>query len=133
MFAWVKKLFGSGDSVKKTLNGVGDLAKDIKTIVTGKMDPAEAVEILLKVANIELEFGKLQSQIIIAEAQGNWLQRSWRPICMFTFLILIIFDSFKLLPNPLTPEIWDILKIGLGGYVVGRSAEKIVKTVNKKT
>jgi hypothetical protein len=29
------------------------------------------------------------------------------------------------------PDMWDLLKIGLGGYVVGRSAEKAV-TVWKK-
>ena len=25
------------------------------------------------------------------------------------------------------PDMWDLLKIGLGGYVVGRSGEKMVK------
>ena len=129
ILAAIKSFFtsGAGDAVQKTFNGIGDLAKDIKTIATGKLDPETAVNLLLKVANIELEFGKLQSQVIIAEAQGNWLQRNWRPITMMVFLLLIILDSFKILPNPLAPEIWGLLMIGLGGYVVGRSAEKVVK------
>jgi hypothetical protein len=31
-------------------------------------------------------------------------------------------------------EFWELLKIGIGGYVVGRSAEKIAKsvTISKK-
>lgn len=67
-----------------------------------------------------------KSQIIIAEAQGqSWLQRSWRPITMLTFLVLVVCDSFGLLAFRLADQAWQLLQIGLGGYVVGRSAEKI--------
>ena len=27
------------------------------------------------------------------------------------------------------PDMWGLLKIGLGGYVVGRSAEKVAKVI----
>ena len=30
----------------------------------------------------EIELHKLQNETILAEANGNWLQRSWRPILM---------------------------------------------------
>ncbi|MDO9477653.1 MAG: 3TM-type holin [Pseudohongiella sp.] len=67
-----------------------------------------------------------QTQIITAEANGqSWLQRSWRPITMLTFLVLVVCDSFGLLAFRLSEEAWQLLQIGLGGYVVGRSAEKI--------
>src|SRR4030042_2279814 len=115
MWAWLSNLIGAKDVVKETLSGVGGLAKDIKTIVTGKMDPEKAVEVLLKVAEIELEFTKVQSQVIIAEAQGSWLQKSWRPICMFVFMILCVLDSFNILPNRLAEQAWSLLQIGLGG------------------
>ena len=29
-------------------------------------------------------------------------------------------------------EFWELLKIGIGGYVVGRSGEKIAKIVSEK-
>lgn len=68
-----------------------------------------------------------KSSIVVAEAQGgSWLQRSWRPITMLSFLALVICDSFGLLANPLASEAWTLLQIGLGGYVVGRSVEKTV-------
>lgn len=68
-----------------------------------------------------------QSKIIQAEAAGqSWLQRSWRPITMLTFLLLVICDSFGLLSFRLNDEAWMLLKIGIGGYVIGRTGEKIV-------
>jgi Holin of 3TMs, for gene-transfer release len=71
-----------------------------------------------------------QTKIITAEAQGNsWLQRSWRPITMLTFLALVVCDSFGWLHNPLAPQAWTLLQIGLGGYVAGRSLEKIAGPV----
>lgn len=51
---------------------------------------------------------------------------------MLTFLILVVCDSFGLLTFRLTDEAWMLLQIGLGGYVVGRSAEKIIPGVFKK-
>lgn len=77
--------------------------------------------------NYESEIKQLQGSIIIAEAQGgSWLQRNWRPITMLTFLVLVVCDSFGLLAFRLAEQAWTLLQIGLGGYVVGRSAEKIV-------
>lgn len=83
---------------------------------------------------IEYETKLLESQtaIITAEAGGqSWLQRSWRPITMLTFLGLVVFDSFGWLANPLASEAWVLLQIGLGGYVAGRSIEKTVTSLKK--
>ena len=84
---------------------------------------------------IEYETKLLQSKtaIITAEANGqSWIQRNWRPITMLTFLVLVVFDSFGWLANPLAPEAWTLLQIGLGGYVAGRSGEKIVSQIKGK-
>ena len=129
MIAFIKNLFSSGDAIQKTLGGVGDLAKDIKTIITGELDPEKKVDILLKTAEIELKFQDIASKVIIAEAQGSFLQKNWRPITMLTFLILVVCDSFDLLAFRLATEAWTLLQIGLGGYVAGRSIEKTVKTL----
>lgn len=73
------------------------------------------------------QHGEVQASVIVSEAQGkSWLQRTWRPITMMVFLVLVVLDSFGWLPNPLAPQAWTLLSIGLGGYVVGRSAEKVV-------
>ena len=86
----------------------------------------------LQVEVLEYEKNLLnkQSQIITAEAQGNsWLQRSWRPITMLTFLVLVCLDAFGWLAFRLSDQAWVLLQIGLGGYVIGRSGEKIAKPV----
>jgi hypothetical protein len=67
-----------------------------------------------------------QQKIILAEASsGGWLTRSWRPITMLTFLALVVCDSFGWLPNKLAPQAWTLLQVGLGGYTIGRSLEKV--------
>jgi hypothetical protein len=87
----------------------------------------------------ELELRSMQTDIIIAEANGNWLQRSWRPILMLSFGFIIVYCKFiaplfDLKIPLLEDDFWSLLQIGIGGYVVGRSAEKIADkvTINKK-
>lgn len=78
----------------------------------------------------EQQILEAKTKIITAEAQGqSVLQRNWRPITMLTFLVLVICDCFGLLAFRLSAEAWTLLQIGLGGYVVGRSAEKIAPTI----
>jgi hypothetical protein len=77
----------------------------------------------------------------------RWYQNAWRPALMW-IIIVIIFNNFLLAPyvgmifgydltldvdvNSLPEELWRAIDIGLGGYVIGRSAEKIVKDLKKK-
>jgi len=71
-----------------------------------------------------------KAKIVHAEASSDhWLAANWRPITMLTFLALAVGDSMGWLNSPLRDEAWMLLNIGLGGYVVGRSGEKIVKTM----
>jgi hypothetical protein len=84
------------------------------------------------------EIIKQQGNIVKAEAQSeSWIARNWRPITMLTFVFIIannyiIYPYLSLFGIPSTalnipPDMWELLKIGLGGYVVGRSVEKAVK------
>jgi Holin of 3TMs, for gene-transfer release len=75
-----------------------------------------------------------QAQIVQSEAQSqNWLASSWRPITMLTFVVLIVARWFGwAAPNLSEAEylkLWDIVQLGLGGYVIGRSVEKIIPSV----
>lgn len=84
----------------------------------------------------ETKFAELQSRIIIAEAQGNsWLQRNWRPLLMTTFTA-ILFNNYVLVPyvGAFTTAVkvlefpagfWGLLTVGVGGYIAGRTFEKI--------
>ena len=89
-------------------------------------------QLQVEVLEYEKNLLKKQSQIITGEAQGNsWLQRSWRPITMLTFLVLVCLDAFGWLAFRLSDQAWMLLQIGLGGYVIGRSGEKIAQPVIK--
>lgn len=102
-------------------------SKEEKLILQKEIKKVEN-ELLGKVMEYESQLLENKSRIIVAEATGqSWLQRSWRPITMLTFLFLVVMDSFGMLSNALAPEAWRLLQIGLGGYVVGRSAEKITQ------
>ncbi|MEI3422601.1 MAG: 3TM-type holin [Butyricimonas faecihominis] len=69
-----------------------------------------------------------QAAAIREEARGNWLQRSWRPIVMLVFTLIILAGTFLNLPILAdTSRFWDLLEIGLGGYIIGRGSEQLVK------
>ena len=71
-----------------------------------------------------------QQKIVAAEAQSeHFIVAAWRPITMLTFLALAVGDTFGLFATPLRDEAWALLQLGIGGYVVGRSGEKIAKVV----
>jgi hypothetical protein len=83
-----------------------------------------------RMIDYETKLMSAQADIIKAEAQGaSWIQRNWRPLTMLTFLVLVVCDSFGWLHAPLAPQAWTLLQIGLGGYVAGRSLEKIAPHV----
>jgi len=115
----------SGSLVKDVLGGLDGL-------ITSKEERMQA-EIALKqiFATKELELQKMQADIIIAEASGNWLQRSWRPILMLSFGFIVIYVKFigplfGLTIPPLEDEFWNLLQLGIGGYVIGRTGEKMI-------
>jgi Holin of 3TMs, for gene-transfer release len=89
-------------------------------------------EFLGKALEYESKLLDAQGRIVEAEAKGqSWMQRNWRPITMLTFLVLVVFDCFGILKFRLSNQAWLLLQIGLGGYVVGRTGEKIVDKINK--
>jgi len=96
------------------------------------MAQSQVLELEGKVVELQGQVLAAQAQIITAEAKGeSWLQRSWRPITMLTFLVLIICDSFGWLEFRLSEKAWELLKLGIGGYVIGRTVEKAAPGVKQ--
>ena len=122
-------------SITEFLNPVSKIIDDVHTSDEERLKiKAELFQLQTMIAAKMMEYeAKLlesKSKIIIAEAQGaSWLQRSWRPITMLTFLVLVVLDTMGLTEFRLAPEAWTLLQLGLGGYVVGRSAEKVIPKV----
>ena len=79
--------------------------------------------------------------------QGGWLTRNWRPILMIFIIFLLAFHGF-LLPMAdmlfgvrlafvprwaeIPDRLWDLLNIGLGGYIGGRTLEKLAAQIPTK-
>ena len=96
-----------------------------------------------KMLEHEVQFVSYQRDIITAEAKSqSSLARNWRPITMLVF-VLIILNNYLIYPYiqlfggtavqlPIPPDMWDLLKLGIGGYIAGRSVEKGIESWKKK-
>jgi hypothetical protein len=85
---------------------------------------------------------KAAASIVEAEAKSNWFAASWRPLLMYVMIFILIINyivapAIKALTGvmigfELPGDVWTLLNIGLGGYVVGRSGESIARTLANK-
>lgn len=126
--------------IKKLLTGTGKEILDsaggvIDTIATNDEEKLSAknrlTEIVTKALN---ELSLAQAKVLEIELSGNKLQRNWRPAVMVTFAFIITYRYFFSLvfgfpAIELPDQFWDLLEIGLGGYVIGRSLEKVTDKV----
>jgi len=117
------------------------IGKVLDKIFPDKTKAAEAKAKLMELAQ-KGELAELESaaKIIVAEASSeHFLVAAWRPITMLVF-VFIVFNNYILAPYinlfftvdvalETPPDLWALIKIGLGGYVIGRSGEKIAKVV----
>jgi len=108
-------------------------------------DPAARAEANLKLLTLaqngelahlaaETEITKAAADIIKTEAASeNFITSSWRPILMLVFGALIVARwlgwSAPNLSQDEVLKLWDIVQLGLGGYVIGRSAEKVIPSI----
>jgi hypothetical protein len=118
---------------------VADLIDDLHT------SPEEKARLRMGVMAVQVEMGSklleyetarmnMQQKIIEAEAKSaHWVTSTWRPVTMLTFLGLVVSYWLGYTPENIGPDqvnsLLDLIKLGLGGYVIGRSAEKVVPQV----
>ena len=96
-------------------------------------DPQAAIKLRQIESQLEQTRLEVRGQVVQAEATGeSWLQRNWRPLTMVWFSALIGGYWFGYTPDNLSDEavlsLFGLIKLGLGGYVIGRSAENITKS-----
>ena len=141
--SFLNSLLSSG--IGEVAKGIGSLAIDIRSAITGDLPPKEKAELEQialalegKQMELQAQMAQIQSSVIIAETQSeSWLAKNWRPLLMVMFGTIIannyiIFPYIQLLAGPeysvrleIPPNMWELLKLGVSGYVVGRSLEKI--------
>ena len=74
---------------------IKEVGKVIDGLFTSEEERLKAKNEVFKVLQEQqLELQKLQTEIVLAEANGNWLQRSWRPILMLAFGFIVIYVKF---------------------------------------
>lgn len=131
-----------GELIASGIKGLGDT---VKQFVTTDKDRLEldlelkklAVSLQMKALEYEQDIVKAKAEIIVAEAGGqSWIQRNWRPLIMLSFGFIIIYQKFlapvfHLQSVELEDKFWNLLEIGMGGYVFGRTVEKIMPEVKE--
>ena len=129
------------------IQAVAPLAK----ILFNTVDKAVADKDLAAKLKADLQTQMLQShtqeltaaaKIIEAEAKAGWFASSWRPLLMYVLIFILVWNYvlgpvilffFKAsITIELPGDVWTLLQIGLGGYVVGRSAESVARTMANK-
>lgn len=118
----VKPLFGMVDDLHTSDEEKGQLKIALETLHN---------TIATEALKYEAAIAEYKASVIIAEAKSeSWITRSWRPLTMLTFVVLIVMIATGLMDTDalaaVPGQLWTLLTIGIGGYMGGRSAEKIV-------
>jgi hypothetical protein len=113
--------------------------------LTNEADKAKATqEITQQLLTNEAAITDAAKDVIVAEAESDSpLAKNWRPILMYLLMLMLIWITavapiFGLVDVTLkslqgVPDnLWNMLMVGLGGYMFSRTGEKIVKTLKGK-
>lgn len=98
------------------------------------------VSLTEKFMDYQARLVEAQSKVITAEATSDsWMAKNWRPLTMLTFVFLVVCRWTGILQvlgfppvmvtEAIEKELWLIIQIGLGGYIGGRSVEKVAEVV----
>ena len=129
------------------LGAVAPLAKILFNTIE-KAVPDKDLQAKLKA---ELQTQLLQShtqelqaaaRIVEAEAKAGWFASSWRPLLMYVLIFILVWNYVigpvikvfmgAVITFELPGDVWTLLNVGLGGYVIGRSAESVARTMTNK-
>ena len=117
---------------------IGGKVLDIVDDVVEDKDEVNKLKFQIQRQRIETKGSELEAQakIVLAEAQGSWLQRNWRPLLMVVFAGLMVAHWFGFtasnIPESVRNSLLNIVMVSVGGYVMGRSAEKVVSKWQQK-
>ena len=128
---------------------IGDLIRGVSGIIDKAVldkDKAEALKAEINMQAAQLDYSSLdreiekRAEVLVAEIRGeSWLQRNWRPLLMVTCIIVVANNyivapyaralGFTSVELDLPEQLWNLMTLGVGGYIFGRSGEKIVETL----
>jgi hypothetical protein len=131
------------------LGAIAPLAKILFSTIEKSIPDKDLQEKLKAQLNQQLLQSSTQelqaaARIVEAEAKAGWFASSWRPLLMYVMIFILIIN-YIIAPMvkavfhvsigfDLPTDVFTLLQIGLGGYVLGRSGESIARTLaNKQT
>jgi hypothetical protein len=129
------------------LGAVAPLAKILFSTIEKSVpdkDLQEKLKAQLQTQLLQSNTQELQAaaKIIEAEAKAGWFASSWRPLLMYVLIFILVWNYIlgpvvkiftgAVISFELPGDVWGLLQIGLGGYVVGRSAESVARTIANK-
>ena len=126
---------------------VGDVVKRVLPEDKDKRMEIER-ELNMTLMQNSAQIEQAAASVVIAEAKSEHkITATWRPILMLTITAIVAWNylfaplielAVQLMTSnqiPLTialpEELWTLLTVGVGGYVVGRSGEKIAGKIGK--
>jgi len=127
-----------------TLKVIAPLARVLFSTVDKAVLDKDLAEKLKAQLNTQLlqsgtEELKAAASIVEAEAKANWFAASWRPMLMYVLIFILVWNYIAgpiikvftgaVITFELPGDVWTLLNIGLGGYVVGRSGESIARSL----
>jgi hypothetical protein len=118
--------------IKETTDGIGGLAKDIRTAITGRApdEPLKMAEIEMKAKEIEAKVTQVINEVNKAEAQHSSLfVAGWRPCLGWALAIGI---AINILIRPIL-SIWGIMIPDLPPIVFGLMSGLLGVTVGART
>lgn len=135
---------GLFSAITSWFDPVTDLVDELHTSAEEKAEfkiklQALQLEHRLAAMNHIQELTKTQADVLLAEINGkSAMQRNWRPTLMYV-CIGIIANNFLFAPYMqaifgwsvmlvLPTELWALMTLGVGGYIGGRTFEKITET-----
>jgi hypothetical protein len=126
------------------LGAVAPLAKILFNTIEKSVpdkDLQEKLKAQLQTQLLQSNTQELQAaaKIIEAEAKAGWFASSWRPLLMYVLIFILVWNyvigpvikvfTGAIISFELPGDVWTLLNVGLGGYVVGRSAESVARTL----
>ena len=126
------------------LGAVAPLAKILFSTIEKSVpdkDLQEKLKAQLQTQLLQSNTAELQAaaKIVEAEAKAGWFASSWRPLLMYVLIFILVWNYIlgpvikvftgAVISFELPGDVWSLLQIGLGGYVVGRSAESVARTM----
>lgn len=133
----IASLFGKALDIVDELVEDKDKANELKAALNMRFMEISSTELMTTL--------KSQTDIILAEAKGDsWLQRNWRPMLMLLCMVILLnnfivapyvllFLPGKALILELPGWLGGLMIAGVGGYVGGRTVEKILGVTGNKT